>query len=91
MPRNTPEGLLRNGYYCARELPCGLVALRDYVHTVDIVVGIRGTAYTGRYSFDNADIARDALSKWDGNGDPPGPWLKYKGVDETRVGPGWAI
>jgi hypothetical protein len=82
--------LERHGYYAVRELPCGVTALRDYMNTTDIVVGIDGQAYRRRYSFDSPSIARAALDKWNGYGDPPGPWLKCKGPDELRIGPGWA-
>lgn len=82
--------LEREGFYNVRQLACGLTALRDYVHTTDIVVGIRGTAYAGRYSYPESQSARDALNQWDGTGDPSGPWLKYKAPDELRIGPGWA-
>lgn len=84
------ESLRRHGYYAARHLECGLTALRDYVHTTDIVVGIDGPSYRKRYSYDSPDLARDALQSWSGEGDPPGPWLKCKGPDELRLGPGWA-
>lgn len=80
----------RHGYYHVRNLPCGITALRDYVNTTDIVVGIIGTAWRRRYSYDSADLARRALDQWDGSQDPPGPWLKCKGPDELRIGPGWA-
>lgn len=84
------SSLERNGYYMIRQLPCGVTALRDYVHTTDIVVGIQGAAYRRRYSFDSPETAKRALSTWNGEGDPSGPWLKCKGPDELRIGPGWA-
>lgn len=83
------SSLERNGYYFVKHLPCGTTALCDYVHTTDIVVGIRGGSYRKRYSYDSSDLARQALDKWDGHGDPPGPWLKCKSPDELRIGPGW--
>lgn len=79
----------RHGYYYVRLLACGTTALRDYVNTTDIVVGIKGRTYLKRYSYDSKDLALAALKKWDGNGDPSGPWLKCKGPDELRIGPGW--
>ncbi|MFM2134492.1 MAG: hypothetical protein RL156_1773 [Bacteroidota bacterium] len=81
--------LLRAGYYNIREFPVGTTALRDYVNTVDIVVGIKGTSYQRRYSYDTASLAEEALNKWNGVGDPSGPWLKCKAPDELRLGPGW--
>lgn len=81
---------LRNGFYHVRSMSCGVTALRDYVNTTDIVVGIKGATYLRRYSYDSSDLALRALNSWDGTGDPPGPWLKCKGPDELRIGPGWA-
>lgn len=81
---------MREGFYNIREFPFGTVALRDYVNTCDIVVGIKGTAYKRRYSYDSRHHAQKALESWDGQGDPSGPWLKCKGPDELRIGPGWA-
>lgn len=81
--------LLKNGYFCIKDLTCGTTALRNYVNTTDIVVGIRGPSYRRRYSYDSEALARKALEAWDGNGDPGGPWLKCKGPDELRIGPGW--
>lgn len=83
------ESLLRHGYYNVRYLPCGVTALRDYVNTTDIVVGIKGSSYLKRYSFDSREVAANALNRWDGANDPPGPWLKCKAPDELRIGPGW--
>lgn len=80
----------RNGYYFVKHLPCGATALRDYLNTTDIVVGIKGVSYLRRYSYDSPELARRALEKWNGEGDPSGPWLKCKGPDELRIGPGWA-
>lgn len=79
----------RNGFYLVKQLPCGVTALRDYLYTTDIVVGIRGSSYLRRYSYDSQELARRALEQWNGQGDPSGPWLKCKGADELRIGPGW--
>ncbi len=81
--------LLKKGYFGIQKLPCGTTALRNYLDTTDIVVGIRGNSYLRRYSYDSESLARRALEKWDGNGDPSGPWLKCKGPEELRIGPGW--
>lgn len=83
------SSLERNGYYFVKQLPCGVAALRDYLNTTDIVVGIKGSSYLRRYSYDSSDLAKRALSTWSGTGDPSGPWLKCKGPDELRIGPGW--
>jgi hypothetical protein len=90
MDNKTLNQLEREGYYHIRVLPVGVAALRDYVNTCDIVFGITGTAYRGRYSYPEPVSARTALNQWNGTGDPSGPWLKYKGPDELRIGPGWA-
>lgn len=37
-----------------------------------------------RWCYDSFVPARDALAAWDGVGDPPGEWIKYKGPDGER-------
>lgn len=56
---------------------CGLIRM---LYTVGLVIGINNIGYYGRYCYKNLADAKEALNKWDGNGDPEGPWIKYKGV-----------
>lgn len=39
-----------------------------------------------RYCYENYRDAQNALMAWDGEGDPPGPWIKEK--PSGRLGPG---
>jgi hypothetical protein len=60
------------------------------VYTAGLFVGLYLEGYLGRYCYNTLQEAKDALEAWDGAGDPPGAWLKYKGVGGERQGPGLA-
>ena len=52
-----------------------------------IVVGITGADYYERgFCFPKGGSALVSATVWDGEGDPPGPWIKEVGTD--RYGPG---
>lgn len=79
----------RRYYTDVRELPNGgLVGLSKMAYTTGLVVGLEDTGYAGRYCYERASDARGALNAWTGEGDPPGPWIKYKGHGGERLGPG---
>lgn len=69
------------GYSAPRKLPTGeWAALTRFAFTVGLIVGIDAYGnYRARWCF---EVPRDALiapETWNGEGDPPGPWIKYKG------------
>lgn len=66
----------------------GLCGTRDFLFTSAVVVGLTQVDYRGRYCFETGAEATAALSAWDGTGDPAGAWIKYKGSDGERLGPG---
>lgn len=73
------EGL---GFRDLRVLPNGEVAgLLSFAFTVGIVVGVEKFGYRIRYCYPRYSEARKSLFEWDGNGDPPGEWIKAKGRD----------
>ena len=77
------------GYEQPRVMPDGSVAaLGRQLYTVGIVMGIDDDGYSARYCYGSYAVAAAALKAWDGTGDPPGPWLKYKGLGGERIGPG---
>ncbi len=76
------------GYEMVRPTPRGLAGLQRYLYTVAIVVGIDEAGYVGRYCFPSFMSALVAFDEWSGDGDPPGPWIKYKGRGGERYGPG---
>lgn len=81
--------LKENGYVEIREVPnVGICALRGFMFTVGLVVGLDENSFRYRYCYPhkNAGDAVGALRAWDGTGDPLGNWIKKKGdgFDETN-------
>jgi len=79
------EFLKGEGYYDIREIPGrGLCGLMRFIFTIGLVEGLTEHSYEGRwcYPYDLAAEAILAFSTWDGEGDPPGDWIKYKGRTE---------
>lgn len=79
----------REDYECLREVPRqGWCGLHEFAFTTGIVTRLDDGGYYGRYCYAEYADAYKALREWDGTGDPPGPWIKYKGYDGERLGPG---
>lgn len=75
--------LERSGYYHIREVPGkGLCGIARMVFTSGLCYGLNEESYVGRYCYEHFDDALKALEEWDGNGDPPGDWIKHKGKVE---------
>lgn len=66
----------------------GICGVKPYLFTGALVVGINPVQYQGRYCYATLTEAQEVLATWDGNGDPAGAWIKYKGLDGERDGPG---
>jgi hypothetical protein len=49
-----------------------------------LCVGLDEIGYRTRFCYPDFLSASLALSQWDGRGDPPGPWIKEKGVRERN-------
>ena len=78
--------LKNEGYFQITEVPeVGVCALYRFLFTVGLVVSINEIGYRGRYCYENLSDAKEALDIWDGQGDPPGPWIKYKGEGGERL------
>ena len=77
--------LEKEGYFDLKVIPgkgiCGLLRM---IFTVGLVIGITDYGYYGRYCYKHLSDAKEALKNWDGNGDPEGPWIKYKGEGGER-------
>lgn len=68
------------GYLLARLLPSGEIAgLTRMIYTVALCVGIDAESYRTRFCYPDVWSAMNALARWCGEGDPPGPWIKNKG------------
>jgi hypothetical protein len=78
-----------DGYLLPRLLSDGRVlALIEQIFTVALVeIGKDGPVQ--RYCYENLGDAIEALGQWDGNGDPPGNWIKQK-LPVERMNPNWS-
>ena len=79
-PPMSPAEFEANGYALPRLLPTGeWAALHKFIYTTGLVVGIDATGFRTRFCYATSFDAAIALLEWDGQGDPPGPWIKEKG------------
>lgn len=86
----TRDDIKALGYLYPKALPLhGWCAINEsFLYTSAIVTGITPMGYVGRYCYEHRHDAIDAFMEWNGHGDPPGPWIKYKGPPHERLGPG---
>ena len=77
----TAEEIEALEYVSPRLLPSGeWAALQQMIFTVGLFVGLDRTGYRTRWCYPDMTHAVLSLAIWDGAGDPPGPWIKQKGV-----------
>lgn len=75
------------GYSHVRMLPNGQwIGVMKMIYTWGLFVGIDRITYERRYCYEHCSGAIEAARKWNGAGDPLGPWIKEKPSD--RLGPG---
>ena len=75
--------MIEQGYTNVTMLPTGEVAcLYKFMFTTGLIVGVTKFGYRIRFCFEQAQDAAEALKSWDGNGYPPGNWIKAKGTDD---------
>jgi len=80
--------LKSEGYTEIKEIPgVGICGLRSFIFTTGLIIGMNEIGYFGRYCYKTSREASDALKSWDGSGDPPGNWIKYKGEGGERENP----
>lgn len=87
----TKEFFFEMGYTGVRQLPDGRwVGVIRMAYTVGLCVGLNDAGYEYRYCYQRYADAVCAAEQWDGQGDPPGPWIKLKGHRERGEvhGPG---
>jgi hypothetical protein len=76
------EYLGENGYFNLKVVEGrGICGLQKFIYTVGLCYGIDDIGYKGRYCYEHkyAMDAALAIAIWDGEEDPAGRWLKYKG------------
>jgi hypothetical protein len=67
------------GYSPARLLSTGEWAgIMNMLYTTGLFIGITPIGYRTRFCFPTRKQAEEALNQWDGNGFPPGFWIKQK-------------
>ena len=82
------EMLNQSGYFQLREIPGhGLCGVCRFIFTVAIVCGINSVGYRYRYCYPDALSANMAYDEWDGEGHPPGNWIKRKGEGGDLANP----
>jgi len=70
------------GYRNIRLLPTGeWAATLQMIFTTGLFVGLDETGYRTRFCYETEHEAKQALEQWDGNGFPPGWWVKQKPED----------
>jgi hypothetical protein len=80
--------LKSEGYVHIRYIPGrGVCAIMKFIFTYGLVYGIDSIGYKGRWCYGSLAEAFAALHMWDGKEDPPGKWIKYKGVGGERSNP----
>jgi hypothetical protein len=83
--------LMQQGYLAPRRLPDQRwIAVQRFLFTWGLMVGLDDCGYVTRFCYAKLHDALAAAVLWDGTGDPPGPWIKEKGRDGERDGPGAA-
>ena len=77
------------GYSPVKLLATGEWAgVMNMIYTCGILVGLDESGYKTRFCYETRKEAEAALAQWDGNGDPPGNWIKQKGGIE-RMNPNY--
>lgn len=78
--------LLDEDYIAPRQLPNGQwAAIGSLIFTSGLFVGLTKYGYDRRYCYEHQHEALAALDKWNGEGDPPGMWIKEK--PSNRINP----
>lgn len=76
------------GWHHVRKLPTGEWAgIQQMMFTTALAVGLEDHGYRTRFCYDGIHQFMDAitaLGAWDGQGFPPGYWIKQKPQDVTN-------
>ena len=85
----TAEQIEDFAYKLPPKLPSGeWAALRPMLYSTGLFLGIVAVGCRTRWCYERTDDVITALAAWDGQGDPPGLWVKQK--PEDRLNPAWA-
>ena len=75
----TENQLSKLGHSHTRIINGKLCGLARFLFTTGLVVGLERDGFERRYCYEYEIEAFRALIAWDGEGHPPGPWIKCKG------------
>ena len=89
---NDPKLYMEAGFHCFRRLDNGIeIAVIKMLFTWDLCYNINPNsmfdAYEYRYMYESEMEAVEACVLWDGEGHPPGNWIKRKGIDPEISNP----
>lgn len=86
----TEEEIQALGYSYPRRLPDGRwCGIQPMLYTGGLFVGLDAVGYAYRYCYETVAEAALALAIWDGEGHPPGAWIKRKGLGGDLHNPNW--
>ena len=79
-----PYLYMEAGFHCVKQLESGLeIGVIKMLFTWDLCYNINPNSmtqvYEYRYAYETEGEAVEALVHWDGEGHPPGNWIKRKG------------
>lgn len=89
-PSQLPDfipALEQQGYHSFRQVGGTLCCLYRMNFTHALIVGIDVIEYRYRYCYEFESDAAAALASWNGQGHPPGPWIKRKGAGIDELNP----
>lgn len=85
----TEQFLMEQGYTYVRQMKNGeWIGCMRMLYTVGLFIGLDEYGYRVRYCYKNTNDIMEALIIYEGEGDPPGMWVKEKGEGVNRLGPG---
>lgn len=77
--------LRANGYSMLMDKDSSkLCGIGQSIFTWDLYVNLDENGFSGKYMYETKGEAIRAIIDWDGNGDPGGNWIKYKGEGGER-------
>ena len=84
-PKYHPSLYMEAGFYFVKRLDSGLeIGIIKMLFTWDLCYNINPNSmsdiYECRYMYETAGEAVEACSTWDGDGHPPGRWIKRQGI-----------
>lgn len=77
-------------YDRVRQIDQRLFGVQKMAYTTGLFCELDAVGYSHRYCYEHYAEAFSALNAWDGEGHPPGPWIKRKGLGGDLLNPEWS-